>query len=131
MGTLTYDANGHVTYGGAPGGLSYPTPTVGAFQSTWGSSATGFTAGATDTAGEIIFTAGTSPAAGNVCTVTFAASYPVAPKAVIVCGGPSDQSGPPLFTVPASNITAGGFTVAGAAGTTGKSYKVSYFVVPA
>ncbi len=131
MGTLTTDANGHVTYGGAPGGLSYGTPTVGSFQSTWGTSGTGLTAGSTDTAGEVIFTAGTSPAAGAVCTVTFSAPYPVAPKAVLVQGGATDQSAGPLFTVPASGITASGFTISGAAGTSAKSYKVSYFVVPA
>lgn len=130
MGTLTTDANGHVTYGGAPGGATYGTPTVGSFQSTWGTSGTGLTAGSTDTAGEIIFTAGTSPAAGNVCTLTFAAPYPTPPKAVIVQGGATDQSAGPLFTVPVSNISAGAFILAGAAGAT-KSYKVSYFVVPA
>jgi hypothetical protein len=126
MVALQTDAAGHVNYGSSPGGLTYPSPTLSAFSSTWGSSATSITGN--DTGGSIAFTGGATPAAGTVVTVTFAQAYPTPPRAVIVQGGPTDQSGAPLFT--ATAITAGGFTLSAAAGAT-KSYVVNYFVVPA
>jgi hypothetical protein len=126
MVQLQTDAAGHVNYGTSPGGSVYGTPTLSAFSSTWGASATSITGN--DTAGNIAFTGGTSPAAGTVVTVTFAQPYPAPPRAVVVQGGATDQSGGPLFT--ATAITAGGFTLSAAAGAT-KSYVVQYAVISA
>lgn len=100
-------------------------PSLGSFTSTWGSSATSITGN--DTAGSIAFTAGTSPAAGTVVAVTFANAYASVPRAVIVQGEATDQSAGPLFD--ATAITAVGFTLSAAAGTTAKSYVVKYIVV--
>lgn len=123
------DANGHRNPTSGANNVTSGTgasPTLGTFQSTWGTSATSITGN--DTAGSIAFTAGTSPAAGSVVAVTFAKAYSAAPQAVLVQGAATDLSGAPLFI--STSITSGGFTLSAAAGTTGKSYVVQYIVIP-
>lgn len=123
-GQVSIDGVGHINWGQGPDRPANTKPTLGTFQSTWGTSATSITGD--DTAGQIAFTAGTSPAAGTVVAVTFANQYPNAPRAVLVQGEATDQSGGPLFD--ATSITASGFTLSAAAGAT-KSYVVKYFVI--
>jgi hypothetical protein len=128
MGVVFEDGVGHRNPTTGVGGVATGTgvtPTLGAFSSTWGSSATSITGN--DNAGQVLFTAGATPAAGSVVTVTFANAYPAAPRAVLVQGQATDQSAGPLFD--ATAITAQGFTISAAAGAT-KSYVVKYFVIP-
>jgi hypothetical protein len=126
MSQLTTDSAGHVNYGSGPGGNTYPTPTLGAFASTWGAS--DVEVNGNDTAGVVTFTASDTPAAGDVVTVAFASPYPTAPRAVMVQGAATDASAGPLFF--ATGVTGEGFTISAAAGAA-KSYAVSYFVIPA
>lgn len=124
MTQLSTDNVGHVNWGQSPDRPVNPKPTLGAFSSTWGASATSITGD--DTAGQVLFTAGATPAAGSVVTVTFASEYASVPRAVIVQGQATDQSAGPLFD--ATVITATSFTISAAAGAT-KSYIVKYFVI--
>lgn len=123
-GSVTIDNVGHANWGQSPDRPANPKPTLGAFSSTWGTSGTSITGD--DTAGQIAFTGGATPAAGSVVTVTFANEYASAPRAVLVQGMATDQSAAPLFD--ATAITAVGFTLSAAAGAT-KSYVVKYFVI--
>lgn len=128
MSAVYEDAVGHRNPTPSTNALSGAalTPTLGTFQSTWGTSGTSITGN--DQAGVVLFTAGTSPAAGAVVAVTFANIYSSTPKAVILQGMATDQSAGPLFD--STSVTSAGFTISGAAGTTGKSYSVKYWVIP-
>jgi hypothetical protein len=127
MVQLQTDGVGHVNYGTGPGGVPGGVPQFSAFSSTWASGAAGVVTG-NDTAGIITFTATGTPAAGTVVQVFFSNPYASAPRAVLVQGGPTDQSGPPLFTVQA--IGPNGFTLAAAAGAA-KAYSLNYVVIAA
>lgn len=120
------DAAGHLNFGSGSDGIANAAPTLGAFSSTWGNSATSITGD--DTAGVIGFTASGTPAAGSVVAVTFAKPYAKTPRAVLVQGAASDLTAGPLFSV--STISQGGFTLTGAAGAA-KSYVVQYVVIGA
>jgi hypothetical protein len=128
MVQLQTDGVGHINYGTGPGGVvTSGVPQFSAFSSTWASGAAGVVTG-NDTAGVITFTATGVPAAGTVVQVFFVNPYPTAPRAVLVQGGPTDQSSPPLFTV--SAIGPNGFTIAAAAGAA-KAYSLNYLVLSA
>lgn len=126
MVQLQTDAAGHINYGSSSDGIANAAPTLSAFSSTWGNSATGIVGD--DTAGVVSFTAGATPAAGTVVTVTFAKPYAKAPRAVLVQGAASDASAGPLFF--ATAVTQTGFTISAAAGAT-KTYAVNYVVIGA
>jgi len=123
MSQVSTDNVGHVNWGQSPDRPANAKPTLGAFTSTWGASGTSITGD--DTAGSVAFTAGATPAAGSVVTVTFANEYASTPRAVLVQGQATDSSAGDIFD---ATWTAAGFTIIAAAGAT-KSYVVKYFVV--
>lgn len=123
MSGVGTDNVGHVNWGQSPDRPANPTPSLGSFSSTWGTSGTAIAGD--DTAGTVSFTGGTSPAAGNVVTVSFANQYASKPRAVLVQGQATDSSSGDIFDATWTNT---GFTIIAAAGAT-KSYVVKYFVI--
>src|ERR1700743_945497 len=81
MSQVSTDNVGHVNWGQSPDRPANPKPTLRAFTSTGGASGTSITGD--DTAGSVAFTAGATPAAGSVVTVTFANEYASTPRAVL------------------------------------------------
>lgn len=79
---------------GSNAGTSPPAPVV--------------TAGATDVRGNMTFGTGTTPAAGNMCAVTFAVAFSAAPSAIVVTAANAATAALQLDVL---SITTTGFTV--------------------
>jgi hypothetical protein len=107
------------------GGTSPPKPVLVGANSGTGASVSALTG--YDMAGNFTITAGTSPAAGTQCTVTFGRPLAAAPVAVNVTA--ADTSGNTNISFGASVMSKTGFSVyAGAAMTLNHVYLISYQV---
>lgn len=76
-------------------------------------------------------TGGGAQAAGAVATVTFAQSFPIAPKEVAIdCYDVTTATAPSGVAAYATSITSAGFSVTCNTLTTAHNYRITFFVIP-
>lgn len=83
-----------------------------------------------DQAGSFVLTAGTSPAAGSVASVTFGEALSAAPVSVVVTSGNQSAGGAAGISAGVVSVSKTGFTVfANTAGTLSGAYLINYQVI--
>ncbi len=101
------------------------TVTAGAGTGASVSAVTGY-----DQAGNFTVTAGTSPAAGTICTVTFGTPLAAAPSSVVVNASNTKAGAAAGITVGAIGLSKSGFAVFGnTAGSLSATYLINYQVI--